>query len=433
MRFFNFFAVVCLLFFFAGCGEGGVTRVVPEADTDDPADPTDDPTDDIDDPTDPTDDTDDPTDDHANPTDDTDDPTDDTDDPTDDIDDPTDDEDPTEPENDSDDPLTDEEKCAAAGGTWDDFAEEDFERCYKIVNCIIPEDENAEYMVWLNGESYTLYFDFANDTWTGETYGTEYNDSGDPEICHYICASNATREDGKCKPYCSAVFDGSSSKIEVAHNDMLNLEHFWTIEAWVKQDLDDLSTNALPIVRKGGKLDSSYYLTALHEEKKGLSLSDKYKKLYGGFYYEGNIVDQEFTAETDSGDAEDLEDALNPGWNHIALSFYIKLQESKAYLRLYVNGKLVAVKSTQSTDLAPKTVSDALTIGYSAKKVYFKGRIDQLKITRNYYEDEFTPSQLSVDSNTIAFWDFSNTADDSSENGLNGIGTNVTYSTDCAF
>ena len=128
-----------------------------------------------------------------------------------------------------------------------------------------------------------------------------------------------------------------------------------------------------------------------------------------------------------------MEDALNPGWNHIALSFYIKLQESKAYLRLYVNGRLIAEKTKQNTNIAPQSVNDDLTIGYSAKKVYFKGKIDQLRITKDYYDDEFTPSKLSVDDNTIAFYDFSNDAKDSSENALDGSGTNVTYSTDCAF
>ena len=53
--------------------------------------------------------------------------------------------------------------------------------------------------------------------------------------------------------------------------------------------------------------------------------------------------------------------------------------------------------------------------------------------SKNYYDSEFTPSKLSVDDNTIAFYDFSNNAEDSSVNALHGSGTNVTYSTDCAF
>jgi hypothetical protein len=71
--------------------------------------------------------------------------------------------------------------------------------------------------------------------------------------------------------------------------------------------------------------------------------------------------------------------------------------------------------------------------GWNVKKYYFSGKIDQLKITENYYENEFTPSKLSKDDNTIAFYDFSNNTEDSSVNALHGIGTNVTYSTDCAF
>ena len=302
------------------------------------------------------------------------------------------------------------------------------------MDCAIPEGENAEYIVWRGDQSYTEYYDIEDNQWTnfGQNYNSEYNDSGEPKICQYICAANTVREDNTCKPICSAGFNGSSSKVIVQHNALLNLEHFWTIEAWVKQDLNNLSTSALPIVRKGGLMDSSYYLTAIYEDKKSFSL-EKYKKLYGGFYSNGNIIDEEFTAESGSNDDEKLEDALNPGWNHIALSFYVKLQENKAYLRLYVNGRLIAEKTKQNTNIAPQSVNDDLTIGYSAKKVYFKGKIDQLRITKDYYEDEFTPSKLSVDGNTIAFYDFSNNTEDSSVNALHGSGTNVTYSTDCAF
>jgi hypothetical protein len=138
---------------------------------------------------------------------------------------------------------------------------------------------------------------------------------------------------------------------------------------------------------------------------------------------------------------------INNGWNHVALSYYIN--SGVAHLRLYINGKLAKETTKETNDYAPNTVSEALTIGYYLEKgiqiapggtstigdeeYFFKGKIDQLKICNNYYEDEFTPSQLSVDDYTVALWDFSNNAEDSSENGLDGSGTNVTYSTDCAF
>lgn len=456
MKLFKALALVCLLFFFVGCEESikklgpedeahdGGSDVTDDSDGTDPTNPTDDPTNPTTDPTD--DPTDDPTNPTTDPTDDpTEDPTDDDDsidptNPTNDTDDPTDDDDSTDPTNDNDNPLTDQEKCVAAGGIWDDFAESYSEICYKIVNCKIPEGENAEYMIWLNGESYTMYYDFENSSWVGETYDTEYNDSGNPEICQYICASNARREDDKCKPICSAVFDGTSSKVIVQNNERLNLGNSWTIEAWIKQDMNDLTTKENYIARKGSR---SYYLGGFYKSTEGGIQKKTYYNMEGGFYYAlSQYVEDDITVESKYQNT-DANSPITNGWNHVALSSYIK--DGNTYIRLYINGKL-AKGDSDNKERTPKTVSDDLTIGYYSEsgigggiieiggsESYFKGQIDQLKISENYYEDEFTPSQLSVDSKTIALYDFNGNTKDSSPNTLDGSGTNVTDSTDCAF
>ena len=346
-------------------------------------------------------------------------------------------------------PLTDEEKCVDAGGTWEAFADDDMEKCYKIVNCALPEGENAGYIVWRDAQSYTLYYDFENETWVGETYGSEYNDSDEPAICQYICASNARREDDKCKPVCSAEFNGSSSRIEVPNNDLLALGTSWTIEAWVKQDFNNLTTDdEVPIVRKG----DGYYLSGFYKSTQGYNpLQQKtYYNMEGSFEYTYTSYGRERTDNftvTAQYENTNTESPINDGWNHVALSYYIK--EGKAHLLIYINGHQAKDETKTTDDYAPNTVSEALTIGYYLEKgmqimpggdstigdeeYFFKGKIDQLKISTNTYESEFTPQQLSVDDNTIAFWDFNNSFEDTSVNGLASTPTNVTFSTDCAF
>lgn len=333
---------------------------------------------------------------------------------------------------DSDIPETDEEKCAAAGGTWDEFAEDEMERCYKIVDC----DPKPEHTEWRGEQSWIEYYDVEDNQWTnfGQNYDTEYNDSGDePKFCQYICAANTLREDNECKPICSAVFNGSSSRITVSNNSKLNLGNTWTIEAWVKQDA--VTTKIPAIVRKGGTRSISYYLTAVYQTRE---MMNTYNTMTGGFYY--NSSSNPFAATVGSND--DFDDAWKDGWNHVALSYYTTEEGTgaisimkKAHIRLYVNGKMITEDTEPViTSMTPNTVSDGLAIGYdSQRNTYFNGKIDQLKISTNTYESDFTPSELSKDGNTVVFYDFSNNANDSSDNGLNGMGTNVTYSTDCAF
>ena len=248
-----------------------------------------------------------------------------------------------------------------------------------------------------------------------ETPDTEGPDTDTPEnICY------------------SAVFNGTSSKISVPHSDALNLGHFWTIEAWIWQDFSDLPTKENYILSKGSR---SYYLEGFNRSNEGTRI---YYNTEGGFYYAmSQYIENDFTVDARYRNTAS-DSPVSDGWNHVALSYYIK--SGKAHLRLYINGKLAGEETVSTNDRAPKTVEDALSIGYYAesglgfgKESYFKGKIDQLKISNNYYEDEFTPSQLSVDDYTVALWDFSNNAEDSSENGLDGQEANITYSEDCAF
>ena len=181
-----------------------------------------------------------------------------------------------------------------------------------------------------------------------------------------------------------------------------------------------------PILRKG----DGYFLTGFY---KTTSDSNTYYNMYGGFYYTSS---QDLTAEIKYQNT-DADSPIEEGWNHIALSYDI--ENGTSLLRLYINGKLTGTK-TDSSERTPRTVSKALVIGYyyddgfiSGTDLYFKGLIDSIKISNTAkYTADFTPAKLSLGGeDTIAFWDFSGNAEDSSANGLNGTATGLTYSTDC--
>jgi len=310
---------------------------------------------------------------------------------------------------------SDREKCNNVGGTWDSSAK----KCYVTVTC----DSKPDNSEWNGDSSYKIYYDLNTEKWEPVTYATEYGD-GEPQPCQYVCIANYGPEGKLCKPYCSAIFNGSNSQIAVDHDTKLNLGSSWTIEAWVKQDA--VSATNQSIVRKG----NSYYLTAVYEEKTGTNWNQKtYKTMEGGFYHVSS--NNPFAAAVGSNNTSNLEKALEDGWYHVALSYYIEGTARKtAYLRLYINGVNIAEKTeTVIMSLTPKTVTDALAIGTS-----FNGKIDQLKISTNTYKNNFDASQLqlSADNNTIAFWDFSNNSEES-KNGLKSTPTDITYSTDCAF
>jgi len=115
------------------------------------------------------------------------------------------------------------------------------------------------------------------------------------------------------------------------------------------------------------------------------------------------------------------------------------IQSTTYKITLYVNGKQVNSKTYEPrTSMNLLEVNEPLIIGanlytsWTVSKKYFKGLIDSIRISGSEkYTAEFTPGVLSADDDTIAFWDFSGNANDSSGNGLDGSATNVTYSTDC--
>lgn len=470
MKFFKILALICLFVLFVGC-EDSIQRITPAADkpddgnsdvtddsdatdTDDPANPTDEPTNPTDEPTNPTDPTDEPTNPTDDPTNPTDDPTDPTDDPTNPTDEPTNPTDePTNPTDDEDiipdednPELTDEEKCAAAGGTWDSFAEEDYERCYKIVECA-AKPANTE---WRGDQSYTEYYDIDDGQWTnfGANYTTEYGDTGEAKICQYVCASNAVYEDDTCKPICSAVFNGTDSRIEVAHNDLLNLgSGSWTIEAWIKQDEEDLTSNYAPILRKGTSENPSYVLTGYRKQQSGSGNHTTTKYTVTGATTYKSVMG----SNTEDLQVEGTDNEFSGGWTHVALVHRKDVESIGAgglltkttyTLTLYVNGQ-----QKKSDTYSPNTTSnllesnEPLVIGanlyssFFSAKTYFKGLIDSIRIlSSEKYTGEFTPSKLSAEGDDIiAFWDFNGDTVES-KNNMSSSPTNIsTYSTDCAF
>ncbi|MBP5405543.1 hypothetical protein J6Z19_00140, partial [bacterium] len=131
-------------------------------------------------------------------------------------------------------PDSPEAKCKKVGGTWDSSAQ----KCYRTETC----GDKPEYTEWNGDSTYKVYYDLNVEVWEPLTYPTHYGD-GKPEICQYKCIANYSYVNGGCKPYCSAVFDGESSQIQVEHNDLLNLaSETWTIEAWIKQGEGDIPT-----------------------------------------------------------------------------------------------------------------------------------------------------------------------------------------------
>ena len=188
------------------------------------------------------------------------------------------------------------------------------------------------------------------------------------------------------------------------------------------------------ILKKG----SSYNLSAIYKTSEGMNPMNPttYYNLSGGFSYKYNNRDNSLTATGKDTDLANLN--FSDGWDHIALSHY---QDGVSYLRLYVNGELIDEQHTSRVSVTPTSVADALTIGYysdgngwNPKHYYFKGKIDQLKISTKYYaSDAIEVSKLSVDEDTIAFWDFNGSTQES-KNNMNNTPTNIsTYSTDCAF
>ena len=279
-----------------------------------------------------------------------------------------------------------------------------------------------------------------DEQWTnfGQNYNTEYNDSGEPKICQYVCAANTVREDNECKPLCSAVFNGESSRIEVADNDLLNPgSDSWTIEAWIKQDEGDLTSDYAPILRKGTSENPSYVLMGYRKQQ---SWSSDTYTVTGATTYKSVMG-----STTENLQVDGTFNEFSGGWTHVALVHNKKVEgniiQSITYkITLYVNGKQVNSKTyVPKTTMNLLEVNEPLIIGanlyssWTVSKKYFKGLIDSIRISGSErYTADFTPSQLSADGDTIALWEFNNNFNET-KNDLENTPTNVTFSTDCAF
>lgn len=250
--------------------------------------------------------------------------------------------------------------------------------------------------------------------------------------------------------YCSAVFNGSTSKVEVAHNDVLNLtSETWTIEAWIKQT-GELTSDEVPIVAKkssgkggglGGLGSSSSYTYFISHYYNKSSWGSTSTALKGSASYSLMMNSSEISAEATKG-------VSNSGdWTHIALVQVMSttMMMKKPSLTLYINGTKAAtgesnITSNQTPSIATST--EALLIGstgesesgfggFGSGSAYFNGLIDSIRISNTAkYDNNFTPAKLSAESDTVAFWDFNGNTNDS-KGGLNGTPTDITYSTDC--
>jgi len=433
MKLFKVFTLVCLLLFFAACGSG-MKKLDPEEATDggndisdgDAADTDSEPAADVD---------------QAEPQHDGDPAGPETDGDT---AEPVTDGDPAEPETDGDsnipaDPATDEEKCAAAQGTWDPSAQ----NCYKIEECGV-KPENSE---WNGDSTYKVYYDVDAEAWEASHLDAHYGD-GEPGPCQYKCIADHAYENGECRPYCSAVFNGTSARIEVAQNDLLDLAgEYWTIEAWIKQADEDLTDKNVPIIRKGTTSSTPAYLLTGYKKQTTSSWRSGTTTTYSFMGYVGYSYTQQQMgpggSQTKTGSLQPSSDVdYSDGWTHVALvqnkeSLYNGWQTNYKLL-LFVNGKQV---DSQNYEAAPtiNTVNEALVIGANLNQnanYFFKGLIDSVRISSSakYTEDfENDLKALEVEEDTLALWDFSNNAADSSENHLDGAGSDITYSTDCAF
>ncbi|MBP5406557.1 hypothetical protein J6Z19_05335 [bacterium] len=334
-------------------------------------------------------------------------------------------------------PDSPEIKCNKAGGTWNGAdGVDEAKKCYIHADC---ETEHKPANSEWNGDSgYDMYYNFEEGNWDVVTYTTKYGD-GEPQPCQYKCINDYVYENGECNPKpqpkeCAAVFNGESSRIEVASNDLLNLgSDSWTIEAWIKQDAGDLTSDYTPILRKGTSENPPYVLTGYRKQQ---SWGNVTYTVTGATTYKSTS-----TSTTENLQVDGTFNEFSGGWTHIALVHNTNVAQSTTYKStLYVNGKQVNSKTYEPRrSMNLLEVNEPLVLGanlyssWSVSKKYFKGLIDSIRISGSEkYTADFTPTQLSADDDTIAFWDFSGNFNET-KNGLESAPTNVTFSTDCAF
>ena len=306
--------------------------------------------------------------------------------------------------------------------------------CDKDNNICIEESEKTNDMdktdtVPENGDD-------EDDTPNSDESDDLHNDDDTPN-------SDSPETDTSYQEYCSAEFNGTDSRIEIPANSALNLAYdTWTIEAWIKQAAEDVTTDNIPLVRKGAATNSPVYLLTAYKKQQGWSGDESYGLMgYISYSYTMNMSTSEMTqSSTNQPSASSV--TYSDDWSHIAMVHTKETSQGREEyttykLLLFLNGEIVASSDykVNNTAVIPtvSTNDEALVIGANLNaNFFFKGLMDSVKISNTAkYTENFTPSVLNADENTVAFWDFNGNTDDSSGNNLHGIVTNVTYSTDC--
>ena len=341
-------------------------------------------------------------------------------------------------------PVTDLEKCIRIGGKMNDEG-----KCLKSIKC----DMRPDYSSW-NGE-YSYIREYSNGTWLGETIETIY--STEEGTCHFICmdgytwdgnncaeaatdpcasnpcagianstctASDETFEcicnegfdkvDGECKPYCAAVFNGTSSYLKLNKTQSAGLYfNAWTIEAWINQTEIN---NIHPLVTMQYRENMAYMLTAFSKKNSTSVL------VGGGLLTSGGQQSVSVTMGTPTAE-----------WHHIALV------NTGSKLQLFIDGNLK--ESTNYTGNYQAVTNALLFVGKATNytgsgsigtDTYFKGAIDQIRFSNTArYSAAFTPATLTSDINTVALWDFNGNANNSKSDTLHLTPTNIEYTAEC--
>ncbi len=341
-------------------------------------------------------------------------------------------------------PVTDLEKCIRIGGKMNDEG-----KCLKSIKC----DMRPDYSSW-NGE-YSYIREYSDGTWLGEKIETIY--STEAGVCHFVCmdgytwddndcveaatdpcASNPCADianssctalgetfecicnegfgkvDGECKPYCAAVFDGTSSYLKLNKTQSAGLYfNAWTIEAWINQTEIN---NIHPLVTMQYRENMAYMLTAFSKKNSTSVL------VGGGLLTSDGKPSVSVTMGTPTAE-----------WHHIALV------NTGSKLQLFIDGNLK--ESTNYTGNYQAVTNALLFVGKATNytgsgsigtDTYFKGAIDQIRFSNiARYAANFTPAPLTSDINTVALWDFNGNANNSKSDTLHLTPTNIEYTTDC--
>ena len=280
----------------------------------------------------------------------------------------------------------------------------------------------------------------------GETPDTETPDTEvpDTEVPDGEIPDDDTPEEPEGNCY-SAEFNGTDSAIEIPAAEALNLAYdTWTVEGWIKQADEDITSDNIPLVRKGAATNSPVYLLTAYKKQQGWGGDESYGLMgYISYSYTMSMGMSEMTqSATINPSASNA--TYSDDWSHIAMvqtkeetQGWGNQQTTTYKLLLFLNGEQVASSDYKANNTAVvptvNTNDEALVIGANLNaNFFFKGLMDSVKISNTAkYTENFTPSVLNADESTVAFWDFTGSADDGSANGLNGTAANINYVKEC--